>query len=261
MPYGKKRMYKRKTTARKTKRAYSRKPSKSLVKIIQKQIHKDVETKTRSVNLALTAYNSGINVAGDATKVIPSIQQGLDNAERIGDKIKGMSINIRGHLILSTPTLNNPSNCRVGVRLMVVQPKRYRNDTDVTTYYNNWMPYLLDNGANSQAFSGAIQDLYLPINRDCVTVYYDKVHFLTVTHIAVLSSIGVAPEDLSKSTKFFNIRVPCKKTLNYIDGNETPQNFSPVVIMGYSKLDGSSADTLATSVSMAYCSIFKYEDA
>lgn len=125
-----KKNFKRKVLPRKKK--YTRKASKSLVKIIQKQIHKDVEDKSRNVNYDLTAYNSAISVAGDVSKVILSIAQGTDNGERIGDKIRCKSINIRGHMILSVPTIGNQSNCRIGVRLMVVQPKRYQNDVDVT---------------------------------------------------------------------------------------------------------------------------------
>jgi len=243
------------------KKRANRKPSKSLVKIIQKQIHKDIEDKSKNVNYDLTAYNSSITLGPDASKVIPSIAQGTDNGERIGDKIRMKSINIRGHMILSAPSIGNQSNCRIGVRLMVVQPKRYSNDTDVTTYFNNWMPYLLDNGVSSNAYTGAIKDLYTPINRDAITVYYDKVHYLSSTNVVVLSSVGVANEDLRYTTKMFNIRIPCKKVLTYLDGNETPQNFAPMVILGYSKLDGSSADTIATNVSMAYVSACRYEDA
>nr|WAE42939.1 MAG: capsid protein [Cressdnaviricota sp.] len=258
MPYVKKGNFKRK---RATRKRAPRKASKNLVKLIQKQIHKDLEDKSRNVQLALTAYNSGITVAADATKVIPSISQGTDNGERIGDKVRGKSLVIRGHLLLSAPTISNQSNCRIGVRLMVVQPKRYSNDTDVTTYYNNWMPYLLDNGTTSNGFNGDIKDLYTPINRDAITVYYDKLHYLSSTNIVVLSSVGVANEDLRYTTKLFNIKIPCKKVLTYLDGNETPQNFAPMVILGYAKLDGSSADTLSANVSMAYTSCFKYEDA
>lgn len=261
MPNVRKFNRRRKTTTKPAKKRYNRKPSKSLVKIIQKQIHKDIEDKSKNVNYDLTAYNSPISVASDASKIIPSILQGTDNGERIGDKIRAKSINIRGHIILSAPTISNQSNCRIGVRLMVVQPKRYSNDTDVTTYYNNWMPYLLDNGANSVGFTGAIKDLYTPINRDAINVYYDKVMYLSSTNIVVLSSVGVANEDLRYTTKLFNIRIPCRKVLTYLDGNETPQNFAPMVIMGYVKLDGSTLDSLSSNVSMSYVSHFKYEDA
>lgn len=246
------------------KRKARKAPKKALTKLIQKIIHKDVETKQASVNWDLTAYNSGINVGGDTTKLIPSIAQGTDNGQRVGDNIRGMSLTVRGHLLLALPATNVSSNCRIGVRLMVVQPKRYNNEGDCVTYYNNWMPYLLDNGTNSQGFTGLIQDLYLPINRDAITVYYDKVHYLSSPFIQTVGTpgYGIISEEIRNTVKFFNLKVAMKnKLLKYQDGTNTPLNFAPMIILGYSHLDGSAPDVVTAQVSMAFNSVFKYEDA
>ena len=249
-----------KPRAKRVKRV-SKPRTKNLVKLIQKVIHKDVETKIQSVNQALTAYNSGINVGADATKLIPTIVQGTDDGQRVGDTILGQHLNCRGHMILDLPGNNATTNCRIAVRMMVVQPKRYQNDSDCTTYYANWMPYLLQNGANSQAFTGIIQDLYLPINTNAITKYYDKITYLSVPINQVSSAIGIDTADVRRTVKFFNINVPCKKVLKYQDGNNTPINYSPMLIMGYVHLDGSAPDTVSAVVSMAYTTVIKYEDA
>ena len=124
------------------------------------------------------------------------------------------------------------------------------------------MPFLLQNGANSQAFTGLIQDLYLPINRNAITVYSDKVHYVSVPFLGVATAIGQYTLDAYRTTRFFRMNIKCKnKKLTYQDGNNTPLNFAPMIIMGYSHLDGSAPDTVSAVVSLAYSSVFLYEDA
>ena len=260
---GRKSSFKRAAVSRKS----ARKPrvSKALTKAVQSIIHKDVETKVSSVTLDLTAYNSSPNVSADITKIIPSVVQGTDNAMRIGDNIRGQSLTVRGHLLLAIQPNNSTINCRIAVRLFCVQPKRYSNDVDVVANPGAWLPYLLQNANNQQAFTGTIQDLYLPVNRESITVYYDKVHYLTIPYVQAIATgvgTGLTSTDLATTVKFFSMKIPMKnKLLKFQDANNTPLNFSPVVIMGYTKLDGTLPDTVSTNVSMSYVSTFKYEDA
>ena len=238
---------------------------KAMTKIAQKVVHKDEETKCQSFNSPVVAtdplvlYNSSISVNADAGKLMPTIIQGIDDGMRIGDQVTLQRMNVRGHLILQATTL---VNCRIGVRLMVVQPKRYSNYEDIYSNYTLWMPFLLQNGPVSQAFVGNVQDLYLPINRNCVTVMYDKIHYLSTPQLVTATAIGITSNDLYRTIKFFDINLKCKnKTAKYQDANNTPLNYAPVIILGYVHLDGSAYNTFQTDVAMGYTSTVFYEDA
>jgi len=69
--------------------------------------------------------------------------------------------------------------------------------------------------------------------------------------------------DTVNSVKFFNISIKCKNKLLKYDGamdGFQPQNWSPVLIIGYVHLDGAAPDVATTQVAMAFDSIMTYED-
>ena len=260
----------RKKNVRRPRRRVSKKPAKptkSFVKKVQAIIHKDVETKQAFHTLALTAFNSGIDSTGDAIRILPNISNGTADSNRIGDQLRGMKLSLKGHMILSTSTNNNSSNCRVAVRMMVVQPRNYSNIDNVQTNATTWMSTLLKKGATTINFTGTISDLYAPINSDAIIKYYDKIVYITIPYIL---QVGIpanqqVSQDLVNSTKFFNLSLNMKNKLLKYDTTgssaQQPMNYAPTFILGYCKLDGSTPDTLSTQVSCAFDAIFDYEDA
>jgi len=233
-------------------------PSKSFVKKVQQIIHKDVETKQAFTNQSNVYYNSGINSTGDIVAVLPAISQGTGDNARIGDQLRGQSISFKGALQLISPT-SVLSNCRVAVRMMVVQPKSL-SDTGVVIANPSWLTYLLKKGGTTTAFTGILSDLWAPINVDAITKYYDKVVYLNSAYNPVNGQ-----STLGNSIKFFKHTFKLRnKLLRYdssVSSNIYPTNYAPVVLIGYVHMDGSSPDVLTTAVSMSFDSIFNYEDA
>lgn len=78
------------------------KPSKALVKTINSVIHKDVETKDASYTMGVTNFNSGVNNVADVLRIIPTIQTGTSNGQRIGDNILTQRMDVRGHIMINT---------------------------------------------------------------------------------------------------------------------------------------------------------------
>lgn len=235
----------------------STKPSKSFVKKVQSIIHKDVETKMAFTNQSNVYYNSGINSTGDIVPIMPSINFGTTDNARIGDQIRGQSITLKGALQLVSPT-SVLANCRVAVRMFVVQPKIYGERASVGTA--GWLPLLLKKGASVTAFTGILSDLWAPVNTDVITKYYDKIFYMDSAYNPVNGQ-----STLGNSIKFFNKTFKLRnKLIKYdsgVDSGLSPTAYNPVVILGYVHMDGSSPDTLTTAVSMSFDSIFRYEDA
>jgi len=257
MPYKKK-------YARRAKRAKPRrvKPSKSFVKKVQKIIHADVETKQAYHIQAPINFNSGIDSAGDAIRILPNISQGTAENNRIGNQLKAQNLTLQGCVSWSPSvgTFGSFANARLGVRLFVVQPRNYSEIGEVLANTATWMPTLLQKGGVAAPFTGAINDLWAPLNSDAFIKYYDKVFMLTGTYQA--TAVGMS--QLLGATKMFKIALKCRnKTLKYenaVSANN-PMNYAPVFCIGYAHLDGSGPDTVSTAITVQWDAVFNYEDA
>jgi len=241
------------------------KPSKSLTIAVKKIMRKDVEDKTGYKEENMIAYNSKINESGDIKFVMPDVGQGSQEGNRIGDQVTARKLKINGllnlNMIPSTNYAGQISACRIGVRIMIVQPKLYTDRASITANANSWLPYLLRKGNTAVGFNGTVPDLYAPINSEVVTKYFDKVIYLSMP----LMQTQVGQQETAFSYRHFTttLKVNNKKLLydsNYQAGQQ-PTNYSPVILLGYSHVDGSTADSGHTQVNMQFNSYFDYEDA
>lgn len=247
-------VFKKKTTV---KKPYA---SKALKKIIQKEIHKDLEDKIAYKSLFNASYNSGIDSQADASTLIPFVNKGTGAADRIGEEIRLKSLNIKG-FILANVGYNSVSNCRIGVRLMIVQPRAYKGYDAVYNSATTWMSSLLRRGNLTYNFTGEVYDYLSPINSDAIITYVDK-RFIIENPIQYTA---VGELTTYHSTKPFNINLKVhNKKIRYDASNNggiSPIDFTPVILLGYCHLDGSAPDTLTTQIKMNYITTMKYEDA
>lgn len=252
-------MYKKKTGL---KRKNNNKKN-SFAKKVKSVLSKTLETKQQSHSGGMTAYNSGISAIGDVNRVLPSVAQGVDDGQRVGSKITATSLQIKGHYILNQSYMSTASNARIGVRMMVVTPRKYQHTTDAIANATAWLPVLLKKGNTDNAFTGTIENLYQSINRDQVIVHYDKVSYMTMPQVNFYTAVASDTTNFPvNSTKFFTINLKCRnKVLTFDEGSNYPYQYGPVVLIGYSHLDGSAADAVETQLSMQYFSTITYKDA
>jgi len=249
----------------KSKRAYAKrssKPSKSFAKKVQKIIHADVETKQAYHIMAPTNFNSGIDSAGDAIRVLPNVSQGTDVSNRIGNQLKAQTLTLTGAISWSPSigSFGTFANSRLGVRIFVIQPRNYSEISEVLANTATWMPTLLQKGSTTTGFTGAINDLWAPLNTEAFIKYYDRVIYLTGTYQA--TAVGMS--QLLGATKIFRASMKCRnKTIKYENAISTnnPMNYAPVFCIGYAHMDGSGPDTVSTAVTAQWDAVFNYEDA
>lgn len=262
------------TTIQRSYRRMVSKPSKSFVRNVKQVVRSLTETKQAYHNSgnSLTMFNSGIDNAGDMLQVIPSISQStLDNG-RIGDQIRAQKLNIKGYLKLNINAASGTAGDsttlpNVIARLMVVSVKSRSNYTDAAAG-PGYLATLLKKGGTTVGFTGLLSDINAPINTDAFTVHADRKIYLTQSYV---NAIGASvpsqylAQDISNTVKFFSIDVKCKnKLLKYdedVGSGLTPTNFAPIMLLGYSYLDGSAPDTLSTNLGLQYISTLDYEDA
>lgn len=277
MPAGKMTLYKPKRKYTKRKMAVvevakptQKTPSKLLINTVRKIISKDTETKQafHTTGPSLVFYNSGIDSSGDMSQILPSISQGLEANNRIGEQIKAKSLNVKGYMKLNVNDVADSTKLtNVIVRMMIVSLK-VRSCFPDAQGSTAQLQSLLRKGGTTTGFSGVLSDIYAPINTDLWTVHHDKKFYLSQSFVNVTGAsppTTVLAQDISKTVKFFNFNVKCKnKVLKYDEDTGSdiyPTNFAPMLLLGYSYLDGSSADVLSTNVALSYEAVLNYEDA
>lgn len=237
----------------------SAKPSKSFVKKVQSVISKNVESKQVFRSENTSNINASITTANDAYQVLPNMGQGVTDHGRVGDQVKAQRLTIKGHFI-SNLTYTGSTTCRLGVRMMIVTPKQYGNFGNVQSNAVTWLTLLLKKGATTSAFTGVIPDLYANINTDVVTKHYDKVFYINCPYLQT----AVGDTSVYNTCKFFSKTIKLKnKLLKYdssVDAGLTPVNYSPVLLMGYVRLDGTAPD-VTNHINLSYDAYLIYEDA
>lgn len=249
--------------AYKKKSSYKNKscvPSKCFVKKVQTILHRQAESKMANITFD-AQFNSAVSSSGDIIKVLPDVPQGGDNGQRIGDQIRGQKLVIKGHLILGQAYNTQLAEARIGVRMLICSPKRFPSYADSVANSTNWLNSILSIGPNEMALDGTLRSLYLPINHNSVTCYYDKVIYLTLPYVnGVATSTS---QDLHNSVRFFNKTIYLKNKLfkydNLSPANQ-PNNYGPSILFSYVHLDGSIPDTTNTLLTASFVTTLQYED-
>jgi len=280
MPYGRKSSTRSRAPARRS-RAFTRparkkvpyKYAKSLKLAVKREVAKGRENKRAALAIkpttvpAVIATTQTLNVF----PVMPEISQGTKMfGQRIGNKITPKWMTIKGWCTLDM-TDEDPDYDRIGVRIFVGHVKQYPLYEDAINAANaapanNWSYALLDYAGSPSQFDGTLNALQSPTNHRMWTSKAERRFTLMRPRIWNAPLTG---DDFARSTagsyKFFSMRVRCPPTVNYsTDGDVRSKNFQPVLLAGYSLLNGNiPADpTIAPKqMTISYTVNLSYEDA
>lgn len=243
------------------KRRYSRKPGRAFAKKVQSVINKNLEDKFAYRTYNDVNFNSSIDTITDVYALMPNISNGNNDYQRIGDQIRAKGLTVTGYMITNM-TNTSYSNARIGIRIMVVQPKSYVGKNAISNNATTWLNNLIKVGGTTQAFNGTPKAFLAPINTDAITVYADQRYYASMPYVP-----GTNTGDISSAntTKFFRIPFRIKnKLLRYEAGEDsglTPTNWNPVFLLGYCKLDSGTPDTLTANVNLNMEVRLYYQDA
>lgn len=249
----------KKRTAPRRKRVA--KPSKTFVKQVQSIISKNNEDKSVFLAGATTAYNSLISVAGDINLIVPDVNQGTGEGQRIGDQVRVKKFTLDALIQMNLTYGGSTAATRIGVRVFIVQPKLYMDRTTIVNNFASWLPLLLRKGNTGVPFGGLVADLYAPVNTEMITCYYDKVHYMSIPYMITQAGQSETAFSYKHIRKEFKLR---NKKLLYDSGyssNNQPTNYSPVLLLGYAHVDGSQFDVGSSQVQMNWTTLLDYEDA
>lgn len=243
----------------------SKPAAKAVRSIVKKEIHKQAEDKFSGVVVDQT-FNSTISSGGECYSLVPSVSVGnLDN-QRIGDKIRGKYLMIKGYVQIAENQINYipPST----VRVMILSQKNLKTHDQVATTPQPAVDFLLkDNVASSaaRAYGGGRYDNLAPINKEMFRVHMDrKFRFNWTNQQTPTAGTGVPTvgwQAGNDRTKYFTCRIKLNRTLTYDDVNGLyPNSLSPFICVGSVCDDDEGPFTLQTPWHVCTQSILYYED-
>jgi len=240
------------------------KPMATAVKKIAKSVvSRQAETKFISLRQDL-GFNSTITGPAECYALMPSITQGTDDYQRIGDRISGRTLYIKGHInynaaFLDTVGVNNyvpPST----VRVMILSQKNIKSNNQLGLV--DTANLLKDNVATGagRSYSGSMTDNLAPINKDLFKVHLDKKIKMNCVY---QQSDGTGSSGwVGQKTAYFRCAIKLPKTLFYDTTNgDVPNNFAPFFCLGGVCDDGSSPFTLQTPYRVTFLSTAYFDDA
>ena len=266
---------------RRTRRPFASVPAKkvpvaykkSIKRAVADEIAKGRENKFAGYAITPTtiAAVAGTTTDDNVFSVMPKIDQGpRAYNSRLGNQITPKYLEIRGWCTLDM-TDQDKDYDRVAMRIMVGFAKQTPLAVDMKNFINgsplnNWSYALLKGTAGPQAFLGTLDDYQSPVNHEMFTLKAERRFTLMRPRIWNAPLTG---DDFARSTagsyKFFRMRIKCPKTLYYArDSDVIPKNFSPVLIAGYSLLNGSTPavpPAAPKQVTISFTTNLSYEDA
>lgn len=229
--------------------------NKVITNAVKRIVGKQTENKVATFYSNVTAFNQQVNSSGDCLRLIPQISNGTGQGTRIGNEIKAKRLHIRGVL---TMTLGQTAsaNLRFGVRMMIFRCKRFSDWQQTQTDFASSYTRLLEGSVNG--LNGDLSNWNAPPNRDYFSIVKDKRYVFTMGQ-------GATTNEVFNAVKHYSFTIPySKKTLKYDENYSTtdPVNYAYVMVLGYTKLDGSLPDLAATTyLTNQYVTTLTYEDA
>lgn len=207
-------------------------------------------------------FNSAIGSNVEFYPLIPPVNPGTGDWERMGDQLLPLSITTDFFICLTN--VNRSQNLLVNLYLL--ESKTFKN-FDSLKFSSNNNAQLLKSGGSSrvQTYNGLIADAGLPINTESFKL-------LKHYQFQLASNVGLSNGDttaghtpnLPSPMSFKRIRYnykpssPAKLKYEPASGSPWPSNAAPFWALGYAKVDGSSPDvgnqnvTVTTQCGMTY---------
>lgn len=233
----------------------------SLKAVVKRMINNTEEKKFMTASIAYKSniLGTGFNTTSNfgyttSSSIIPVIQQGIGEQQRVGCKIRPVSFLCRGHVLaLPTGTSNPYTNIPFYVRVVI-----WRQKQSMTTLSNTGF---LDDGitGGGNDFDGSLDDLMVPYNKDRFQIAVARTFKLQPS-----ANTGTQPaENLSKypMSALFKFRIPLPKTLVYNDTASDPSNARWYMSAGIVNFDGQLAINSIIRANITAQTVLTYTDA
>jgi len=236
--------------------------------LVKSVLMRNAETKfVRDDNIsASTGFNSVIAAQTDYYRCFPQVTQGTQSHQRIGQRITPVSITCRvnGHF-----DRNDALSRDIEVHVFFLNVKQQKSVlaaySIVPGLYNITNKFLLhnygellDNGdGTNTSFGGDFLATTKPVNKDAFTLIKRyKIHLYKGAGTS--NNDQVANNEKRQFT--INCRLPVHQFIYDAQTDALPQNYMPVMCIGYRYLDGNPADTTGGVIQVQASSSMYFKD-
>lgn len=259
-----------------TVKTYSRRrATKSFAKVVRgiakSVVSRAAEDKFVSVN-SVTRHNSTISSPGECYPMVPQVTLGTGDYQRIGDKISGKYLYIKGYIQYDSSVLDLLQTAQSlylppsTVRVLCLSQKNVKVGSAVPTAID--VNHLIKDNVGTgtaRAYTGSVFDNVAPINKDLFKVHMDKkikLNFQSTNTVAPATGPGLQTAMVGNDrTKYFTCRIKCPASMKFDDGNgDWPNSFAPFICMGAVCDDGTAPWSLSTPYRLTVSSTLYFED-
>jgi len=221
-------------------------------------------------NMGNNGHNSTIQSVGDIHRLIPSIQKGVEDFDRVGNKIKVSRLVTTMNFSLAAQNLAVPTAQNVMVVLYIWQHKLYK-DYQILAAQNSWAQFLDRGDGTTGEFAGSAFDSTLPLAKDNY-ILHKKIMFPLRCPGVVTGTPSVNEISNTLSSPFskritLNLTRFVPKALQYplatvgsVLTDSYPANCSLAFSYGYYNMDLSATDG-NPNVDVNYVTKLEYKDA
>lgn len=235
--------------------------------VAKRVVRKEAEDKFVSTQGAVL-FNSRISSSSECYPLLPQIPQGTDDWQRIGDKVRGKYLYVKGYVQLDQYYLDNTTGTQYippfTIRVLCLSQKNVKVGSEVSSRID--VAHLLKDNigtGDARPYDGNVLDNLAPINKDLFKVHMDKkIKFSWVARgdltVSGDTGYGVGQE----RTKYFKVRIKLPATLTFDNGNGSwPNNFAPFLCVGAVNDDGTGKYITGTPFRVGWLSTAYFEDA
>jgi len=224
-----------------------------VISLMRKMMNQNTENKEVGWRIQSdTPHNSGVTNA-DLVPIVPQIASGTDGSTRLGDRVKPISLKVKGIVSIN----ENPDTQPFYVRVMMLSQKDVKvgSQVGVSTDPAHLLRTAIP-GASEIAFAGNREELNYYVNDNKFKVYYDKQFLITPASAASGNPQKGSQFKFSKTFK----SLPAQFSFDEGNGNWV-NNFAPFLAIGYAYADGTGPDTVTSRISCEAYARLVYEDA
>lgn len=228
----------------------------SVTALVKRIVHKGRENKFKGYNVLVQNITPAIT---NAHVILPPLDKGTEDFERIGDKVQPKSLILRGQLSIDHDT--NVMSDSVHVRLMVLRVREAQRNTLALTQFIAKASTLLNPnygvGTSLNGYTGVPINNLQDINTDSFRVLKDRIYELNPAFYVA----GYPQPSNFRSVKQVKMSIPLPSSLMYSDDTSEAQNYAPVLCIGYCYPDGRPLEAGEQRVNARFFSKIVYEDA
>lgn len=250
---------------KKSKAKKAGKISKPLKNSILKVIHNTQETKFVTKEYGPSPFNGIISSKAEWMYPLPSVDMAgntilASNNTRVGDTIQPRLLRVYATVSLGLDVVRSTD---IIVKFYVFNMKAAKSDLAVSSTSTPDAGQFLDGGASNQYFDGVITTLGLPVNTRVFTPIHTY-QFRLSKGCGYINGGGYADtyvDGSSTTFKHWSFDIPCPANLKYGDDAAVqPQNFCPIMAVGYVHADGTAPDAAFQDIRVSYRANLFFKD-